>query len=256
MAVRPALPIFVLISCVAHGLLALGSARSASTPVPVPAPVWMELQAVAPTRAAQPQPLALLVAAPSAVAPRPRLRPLPRRPARRSRARAQPEPTVEAREAGERGEADQVAAPAPAAAPDGASVGAPSEAAPGEQRRGHARCAHRDRRGRCTGEGAVTDRRAQLARYLAEVRKAVQRARHYPYMAKRMGLEGTVVVRMTIDPHGHSNDVKVLRGSADDSLQRAALAAVRSAGPFPAVPKALGGHLRAEIPISFRLRAR
>ncbi len=75
-------------------------------------------------------------------------------------------------------------------------------------------------------------------------------------MAKRMGLEGLVTVRVTIDARGRSRGVHVLGGRAPQALREAALSAVRSAAPFPVLPAVLGTRLEAVVPIRFQLAAR
>ncbi len=59
--------------------------------------------------------------------------------------------------------------------------------------------------------------------------------RSYPDMARRLGRQGTVVVRITVDPDGHVRDVTLVQGSGSESLDQAAEALVRNAQlpPFP-----------------------
>ena len=141
-----------------------------------------------------------------------------------------------------------VAVPATAVGSTGRETTAPSGSGAG--------CVRRDRQGLCLGAHPGLDRDAALSRYLARVRRAVQRSRRYPYMAKRMGLEGLVTVRVTIDARGRSVGVHVMGGRAPQALREAALSAVRSAAPFPVLPAVLGTRLEAVVPIRFQLAAR
>ena len=77
--------------------------------------------------------------------------------------------------------------------------------------------------------------------------------RTYPEMARELGRQGTVVVQITVDPDGSVRDVKLIRGSGSESLDRAAQALVRNAHlpPFPSnmnLPRQI-----VTLPIRYRL---
>jgi protein TonB len=85
-----------------------------------------------------------------------------------------------------------------------------------------------------------------LGRLKARIHAAVARHRHYPRLARRRGLEGTVVLAFRISQAGSITDLRVER-SAGALLDDAARAAVRKAGPLPPY----GDVIR--IPVRFRL---
>lgn len=82
---------------------------------------------------------------------------------------------------------------------------------------------------------------------LAEIRRLIDTRKSYPGLARRRGWEGDVVVELQLDGVGAVKDVRVVERSGFGVLDRATVTAVRSAGPFPALP----GKVR--VPISYRL---
>jgi protein TonB len=91
------------------------------------------------------------------------------------------------------------------------------------------------------------------ARYLAQVRERVTRHRRYPSAAQRLGIEGTVYVRVCIGPDGTLLSAAPVREGPDPELTIAALTAVRAASPFRPLPPELGRSLTVDIPIAFLL---
>jgi protein TonB len=72
-------------------------------------------------------------------------------------------------------------------------------------------------------------------------------------MARQLGRQGTVVLRITVDPDGHVVDVTLVQSSGTDSLDHAAEALVRNARlpPFPADMKL--PRQSVTLPIRYRL---
>jgi len=94
--------------------------------------------------------------------------------------------------------------------------------------------------------------------YINSIRTAVARQLRYPELALRRGVEGRVVLRLTLDASG-----KLLASGAgepahDGALLGAALAAVKRAAPFPPWQGAhdTGATLNLTLPIRFRLDER
>lgn len=70
--------------------------------------------------------------------------------------------------------------------------------------------------------------------YVNSIREAVAHQLHYPELALRRGIEGRVVLRLTLTASGHLLHATSSEPAADTALTNAALAAVRRAAPFPA----------------------
>lgn len=94
--------------------------------------------------------------------------------------------------------------------------------------------------------GAEADLRA---RWGAELRARIERARA---AADPVG-SGRAVVQFVLTREGRLVSAEIASGSGNPALDRAALAAVRRAGPFPAAPSGLAGDRHAfSVPVSFR----
>ena len=100
--------------------------------------------------------------------------------------------------------------------------------------------------GKSDGQG-----RASASSYRAKVTAHLQRRRFYPNEAKRGRLGGTAVVRFTLNARGGVVSAKIVRSTGHAVLDRAALAMVKRASPFPAIPAGLGASITIEAPIRF-----
>jgi protein TonB len=97
-----------------------------------------------------------------------------------------------------------------------------------------------------SGRGAGSD---ELAAYVALVRERLAAHKRYPPLARKRGLEGSVLVRLAIAGDGALSDVHAV-GSAPDLLARSAVDAARRASPLPPPPR---GPVRIEVPMRFRI---
>lgn len=102
---------------------------------------------------------------------------------------------------------------------------------------------------------AITDVASapRLADYLSVVRTMVEVNREYPSMARQMGLQGTVTVRVHIRGDGSIGELAVVNSSGHKSLDKAAVSAVRRSAPFRAPGEFGLGGVTVEIPIVYRL---
>ncbi|SDJ93401.1 TonB family C-terminal domain-containing protein [Microbulbifer yueqingensis] len=76
----------------------------------------------------------------------------------------------------------------------------------------------------------------------------------YPSRALQRNQEGSVQVRVTIDPAGEVRDVQTVRESRFSDLNKAAVSAIKAASPYPKVPPALAkSKYEFSVPITFRL---
>jgi protein TonB len=185
-------------------------------------------------------------------APEPEPEPEPAKPAEAPALPPAPAPAPAVEDASSPAEA----APAPSdgqGAPDEAagavaSAGAQAVTAPGAAGQG----------GAGAGERAPkVDLGALRKGYARALFPAVRKHRVYPKTARRLGLEGRVVVAMVIDARGRVLDVKIHRPSPHAILNEAALTAMRRVQRVPAPPAGLlgaRGKMRVAVPLSYTLR--
>jgi protein TonB len=104
-----------------------------------------------------------------------------------------------------------------------------------------------------------TKRGARLnarSRYLTDVLARLQRAKRYPWDARRRTIEGTAEVAFTIGREGLVSGLRLARSSGSRVLDRAARETVRQAAPFAPIPRELEQQrLSLCVPIVFRLEA-
>jgi protein TonB len=79
------------------------------------------------------------------------------------------------------------------------------------------------------------------------LRQRIERAKRYPSLARRLGMEGTVHVEFRIARDGSVEGVKVAKSSGYPLLDEASVQAIKRAAPLPIVP----GKIR--VPISYLL---
>lgn len=92
--------------------------------------------------------------------------------------------------------------------------------------------------------------------YLQRCRGLIEHYKVYPVLARKGGIEGTVVIRGTLGRDGTLRQCDVASSSRSALLDNAALRAVRSVVRFPPVPPELtGAELNFEVPVAFRLSA-
>ena len=87
---------------------------------------------------------------------------------------------------------------------------------------------------------AATDTTNILQEFLSDVRRRIESNKTYPPTAIDAGIEGSSGVRMTITKDGQLEKVEIVDSSGYEILDKAALQSVRSAAPFPPIPKNIG----------------
>ena len=93
--------------------------------------------------------------------------------------------------------------------------------------------------------------------YESEVLKRIHRMKYYPQFARRMGMEGDVTIRFTLDRNGKIVDYPlIVKGNSHDVLNRAGLLTVTQAAPFPPFPDgaALKDVMTFVVTIDYNLR--
>jgi len=77
--------------------------------------------------------------------------------------------------------------------------------------------------------------------------------RSYPEAARRLGQEGTAVVRFTVNHEGHVLDVTLVRSSGSDALDQAVQTLLRGAHLPPFPPDMVLPQQSVTVPIRYRL---
>jgi protein TonB len=83
---------------------------------------------------------------------------------------------------------------------------------------------------------------------LEAIRTAIEKAKNYPFLARKKKIEGTVITEFTISSRGYLEDIKVKKSSGSEILDSAAIKIITRAAPFPKV------NSKIVIPITFRLK--
>jgi periplasmic protein TonB len=90
--------------------------------------------------------------------------------------------------------------------------------------------------------------------YFDMLRLKIEHFKKYPHAALQRQIEGKVIVRFAISPEGRLLSLSIARSSRHDTLDQAALKAVKDAAPFSSPPPSLlKGTLVVEIAIIFEL---
>ena len=79
------------------------------------------------------------------------------------------------------------------------------------------------------------------------IKNSIERAKTYPLLAKKRGIEGTVYVSFRISPQGEPQYLKIMKSSGSSILDTATLDILKKAAPFPYVD------VPVEVPVVFKL---
>ena len=90
--------------------------------------------------------------------------------------------------------------------------------------------------------------RAAIANYRGRVQSHLSRYKRSPGGGQR----GRTVVSFTISRSGGLSGVRLVRSSGNSAIDRATLAMVRRASPFPPIPAGGPGRMRFSVPVSYR----
>ncbi len=93
-----------------------------------------------------------------------------------------------------------------------------------------------------------------ISSYLMLINERIKRNVKYPFIAKKNGIEGKVIVQFKILKDGKVRNIKIIKSSGFDILDKYAIKAILSSVPFPHLPRNLGkNNLTIEVPINFFL---
>ncbi len=89
--------------------------------------------------------------------------------------------------------------------------------------------------------------------FLSKIRSLIERKKYYPRLARRLSHEGTAVLRLVIAANGSIDELHLLQSSGYSLLDKAALDAVKKAGPFPSPRDSERGSISLTIPLHYCL---
>ena len=95
----------------------------------------------------------------------------------------------------------------------------------------------------------------ELQAYLEEINRLIHQAkRSYPDIARRLGNQGTAILRLTINRNGTIQKIQIGQHSGYQVLDESADKIIRRAAPFPPFPQSLNiNSLTIDIPFQFNL---
>lgn len=110
------------------------------------------------------------------------------------------------------------------------------------------------RSGNTSPPTAGSQNQAHAGRISAAVKKRLAAYFEYPFMARRRGWEGEVLLSVHLDPNGSMSNIEVTQSSGYGVLDRAALKSAKKAKGVPAVIGWLAGrHFDMVVPIHYQL---
>ena len=89
--------------------------------------------------------------------------------------------------------------------------------------------------------------------YLARLRERIEAVRRYPDRARRMGQEGTVVVRFVVKRDGQIDGIALMERASSTLINQAAVETIRSIDRLPPLPAEFGGQMEVALPLVYRL---
>jgi protein TonB len=105
------------------------------------------------------------------------------------------------------------------------------------------------------GKDPKAQGKASLSSYQSKLVAHLRRYRTYPAAARSKRLQGTALVSFTINSGGRVVGVSLAKGTGHPILDHEAVAMVRRASPFPAIPPNMGkSQVTVRAPIRFDMR--
>ena len=99
-----------------------------------------------------------------------------------------------------------------------------------------------------SGNDGISKNKDGLSDRIIEIiRNSIEKAKIYPMLARKRGIEGIVYISFRVNSEGKPNDIKILNSSGSHILDNATLDIVKKAAPFPHIDSFV------EVPVVFRL---
>ena len=94
-----------------------------------------------------------------------------------------------------------------------------------------------------------------MLRYQDMVKQKIESCRRYPPWAKKQGFEGTVHIKFTILSTGFTKNIKIIKSSGFNILDKEAISTIKRAQPFPPIPEEMKvSSLTMEVSVVFTLQ--
>ena len=106
------------------------------------------------------------------------------------------------------------------------------------------------------GKTVVSTNKKEFNResYVSLIIQEIERKKFYPPLARRLGIEGKVVVRIVVDREGKLKEVSVVKSSGNKILDRAALKLIKKCNFPPLPPEYQKEVFDVEVPIRYELK--
>jgi TonB family protein len=101
-----------------------------------------------------------------------------------------------------------------------------------------------------TAASAYTETAVDKSAIISLFVDKIESAKHYPYIARRKGIEGTVIVFVHLNKNGELKDVVLRKSSNYEILDKSAVELIKKATPFR---HGYHSDLKIEIPITYKL---
>ena len=101
----------------------------------------------------------------------------------------------------------------------------------------------------------INPQKEAMLRYQDMVKQKIESYRKYPNWAKKQGFEGAVCLKFVILYNGVCKDIKIIKPSGFNILDKEAVSTIKRAQPFPPIPPELKtSSLTMEVSIVFTLQ--
>ena len=101
----------------------------------------------------------------------------------------------------------------------------------------------------------INPQKEAMLRYQDIIKQKIESCRGYPSWAKKQGFEGSVYLKFTILSNGQAQDIKIIRSSGFNILDKEAVSTIKRVQLFPPIPEEMKvSSLTMEVSIVFTLR--
>lgn len=88
-------------------------------------------------------------------------------------------------------------------------------------------------------KNSAKEKTSSISYYLQLVKQKIEKNKRYPLLARNKGIEGEVWLKFEILKNGKVKNIKVVKSSHYQILDKAAIESIKKANPFPPFPKEL-----------------